>query len=88
MGLVFSLDVLRLNVGLINYFEYDIILSESEVLTMKIKIEIEIENCYECPFAKEVREMGYCATDCSQLGCYSTIPDRGVRKDCPFKNNT
>ena len=54
---------------------------------MKIKIEIEIENCYECPFAKEVREMGYCATECGQLGCYSTIPDRGIRKDCPFKNN-
>jgi hypothetical protein len=51
---------------------------------MKIKIEMEIESCQECPFAHEEREMGYCATECSKLGVYNPIPNKGFRKDCPF----
>ena len=51
---------------------------------MKIKIEMEISSCEECPFTKQVREHGYSATECSKLGSYSTIPDEGFRKDCPF----
>jgi hypothetical protein len=58
---------------------------------MKIKIEMEIKSCWECPFAREVREMGYNATECSKLGVYNSIPNKGFRKDCPFiksnKNN-
>jgi hypothetical protein len=53
---------------------------------MVIKIEIEIQNCNECPFTMKVDEMGYHAIECSKLGCYSTIPEQGIRKDCPFKN--
>ena len=51
---------------------------------MKIKIELEISSCQECPFAKNVYEHGYSATDCSKLGAYATIADKGFRKDCPF----
>lgn len=51
---------------------------------MVIKIEMEIQNCNECPFAVKVNEMGYRATECGKLGCYSTIPKQGIRKDCPF----
>ena len=51
---------------------------------MKIKIEMEINSCKECPFAEQVREHGYSGTDCSKLDPYSTIADKGFRKDCPF----
>ena len=51
---------------------------------MIIKIEMEINSCKECPFAVRVYEQGYSATDCSKLGSYSTIADKGFRKDCPF----
>lgn len=51
---------------------------------MKIKIEMEINSCKECPFAVRVYEQGYSATDCSKLGPYATIADKGFRKDCPF----
>ena len=51
---------------------------------MKIKIETEINSCRECPFAIQVREFGYSATDCSKLGPYVAIASEGFRKDCPF----
>ena len=51
---------------------------------MKIKVEMEISSCKECPFAVRVYEQGYSATDCSKLGAYATIADKGFRKDCPF----
>lgn len=53
---------------------------------MKIKIEMEINNCYECPFTVKVREHGYSDTECSKKGSYSSIPTQGIREDCPFKN--
>ena len=52
---------------------------------MKIKIEMEIEHCYQCPFKKKVYEQGYSAFDCSKLGPYRTILDKGIRNDCPFR---
>lgn len=53
---------------------------------MKIKIEMEIENCYDCPLVRQVREQGYCATECKYTP-YGEIPDKGIRKDCPFKKS-
>ena len=50
---------------------------------MKIKIEMEIENCYDCPFTRKVYEQGYSATDCKYIA-YGEIPKKGIRKDCPF----
>lgn len=55
---------------------------------MKIKIEMEIENCTNCPFTVQVREQGYSARECTKLGCYSAIPNKGIRKDCPFIEKT
>lgn len=52
---------------------------------MKIKIEIEIEHCSECPFTKTYREHGCTMTECSKCGAYSEIPEQGIRKDCPFR---
>jgi hypothetical protein len=51
---------------------------------MKIKIEMEIEHCYQCPYADYVSEMGYNGTECKLLGAYSTIPQTGIKKNCPF----
>ena len=47
-----------------------------------IKIEMEIENCYNCPFIRKIHEHGYCATVCHIM--YGEIPLKGIRKDCPF----
>lgn len=52
---------------------------------MKIKIEMDIENCYECPFKTRVYEQGYSATECTKLPPYSSIEDEGIREDCPFR---
>lgn len=55
---------------------------------MKIKIELQIENCYECPFKKRVYEQGYSATDCTKTGIpYDTIPPKGIKKNCPFRKS-
>lgn len=51
---------------------------------MKIIIEKEIENCYECPFHSYVSEQGYCADECKYIS-YGTIPEKGILKNCPFK---
>jgi hypothetical protein len=51
---------------------------------MKIKIEMEIENCYDCPFKMKVYEHGYSAIDCTKLPPYHTIAQEGIRTDCPF----
>lgn len=51
---------------------------------MKITFEKEINNCNECPFAEYVNTQGYSATECSRLPPYSTIPDEGIRYNCPF----
>lgn len=51
---------------------------------MKIKIEMEIESCHDCPFKTRVYEQGYCATDCTKLPPYHEIANKGFRPDCPF----
>lgn len=51
---------------------------------MKIIIEKEIENCYECPFHSYVSEQGYCGDECKYIS-YGTIPEKGILKNCPFK---
>jgi len=50
----------------------------------KRKVELTVENCTECPFACESVEQGACLTICKKLGGYSTIPKKGIRKDCPL----
>lgn len=51
---------------------------------MKIKIEMEIENCYDCPFKTRIYELGYCATECAKLPPFHKIAREGLRPDCPF----
>lgn len=51
---------------------------------MKIKIEMEIESCRDCPFKTRVYEQGYSAIDCTKLPPYHEIADKGFRPDCPF----
>ena len=51
---------------------------------MKVKIEMEIEDCQHCLFTERVYEQGYFGTDCTKLGAYATIPRQGFRPDCPF----
>ena len=53
-------------------------------MKIKIKIEMEIENCYDCPFKEKVREHGYSVTECIKLPPYHTIALEGIRTDCPF----
>lgn len=55
---------------------------------MKIKIEMEINSCKECPFTVQVHGHGYSGTDCRKLGPYATIAVDGFRKDCPFLKET
>lgn len=55
---------------------------------MKVQLFHEIKNCYDCPFAVKIYQQGYSSTDCSKLGAYSTIPKKGIHKNCPFKNET
>lgn len=52
---------------------------------MLIKIEEEIEHCYQCPYAVSWVEQGAHGTDCSKIDNYASIPDKGIRKDCPFR---
>lgn len=52
---------------------------------MKIKIELDIQNCYECPFVENIHEHGFCGNCCQKIA-YGMIPKQGIRKDCPFKN--
>lgn len=54
---------------------------------MKVKIEMEIENCYECPFKVYVYEQGYSATECAKLPLYNPIAGKGVLPNCPFLPN-
>lgn len=49
-----------------------------------IKIEKEIENCYECPLTTEVYTQGFCGTVC-EFDTYSIIPREGILKNCPFR---
>lgn len=51
---------------------------------MKIKIEMEIESCHDCPFKTRVREQGYSATDCTKLPPYNPIAEKGFLPNCPF----
>lgn len=53
---------------------------------MKIKIELDIQNCYECPFVERIREQGLCGDFCEKI-TYGAIPYQGIRKDCPFKKS-
>ena len=45
---------------------------------------MEINSCRECPFTVRVYEQGYSDIECSKLKPYSSIADKGFRKDCPF----
>ena len=50
-----------------------------------VKFEKELEHCQKCPFSYRVYEQG-CSDDiCSKLGVYASIPDKGIRPDCPFR---
>ena len=51
---------------------------------MKIKIEMEIESCKECPFHTHVCEQGYSATECTKLPPYNPIAEKGFLPNCPF----
>lgn len=51
---------------------------------MKVKIEMEIEQCCNCPFAEFYTEHGFSGYLCTKLSPYTTIPQTGIRKDCPF----
>lgn len=51
---------------------------------MKVKVELEITECQNCPFTDHVYEQGYCGTDCTKLGAYTKIPRQGFRPDCPL----
>ena len=51
---------------------------------MKVKIELEIKECQNCPFTDHVYEHGCYETDCTKLGAYAKIPRQGFRPDCPL----
>jgi hypothetical protein len=55
---------------------------------MKIKIEMEIESCKECPFHTRVYEQGYSATECTKLPPYHPIAEKGFLPNCPFLQKT
>lgn len=45
-----------------------------------------IKGCQNCPFKHQVYEQGFCGTTCKLLRNHSTIPEKGVLKNCPLKN--
>lgn len=49
---------------------------------MKIKIEMEIQHCHECPFAERYVEHGFSGKVCAKCGY--VIPKQGILKNCPF----
>ena len=49
---------------------------------MKIKIEMEIQHCYECPFTEKIGEHGFSGKVCEKCGY--DIPKQGILKKCPF----
>ena len=51
---------------------------------MKVKVELDIKECQDCPFTVHIYEQGYSGTDCTKLGAYATIPRQGFRPDCPL----
>lgn len=51
---------------------------------VKIKLEKEIENCYECPFTVYIYEQGFCGT-CCKFNPYVIIPNKGIYEKCPFR---
>jgi hypothetical protein len=53
---------------------------------MKIKVEMEIEHCYECPFKVRVYEQGYAATECTKPPPYNPIAEKGILPECPCLN--
>lgn len=53
---------------------------------MKVKVEMEINNCYACPFKERVYEQGFCGEVCGRSKkAYATIPKKGIAKDCPLR---
>ena len=53
---------------------------------MKIKIEMDINTCQECPYAQKIVEHGFSATVCSKSkDLYDIIPNQGIKHDCPLK---
>ena len=51
---------------------------------MKIKIEMEIETCKECPLKTRVYEHVYAATESTKLPPYNPIAEKGFLPNCPF----
>lgn len=51
---------------------------------MKVKVELEVKECQNCPFTDHAYEHGCYETDCTKLGAYAKIPRQGFRPDCPL----
>ena len=51
---------------------------------MKVKVELEVKECQNCPFTDHAYEPGCYETDCTKLGAYAKIPRQGFRPDCPL----
>lgn len=51
---------------------------------MKVKVELEVKECQNCPFTDHTYEHGCYETDCTKLGAYAKIPRQGFRPDCPL----
>ena len=52
-----------------------------------IKFETVVDECRSCPFLNHVSEQGFCADVCNLIEGYGAVtPNRGIHKDCPFRN--
>ena len=50
-----------------------------------MKTVLEFYNCRNCPLHFHVMEQGCCGDFCSLI-FYGTIPNSGIREDCPLKD--
>lgn len=49
---------------------------------MRINIDVEVNNCTQCPFKEHIYEQGFCGYICTKTG--GTIPKYGILGSCPF----
>ncbi len=49
-----------------------------------MRIELDFHTCHDCPFKIHITEQGCCGDFCSKI-YYGSIPNNGIRKDCPLK---
>lgn len=49
---------------------------------MRIKVDIDVNNCTQCPFKEHIYEQGFCGYRCNKTG--HTIPKYGILGSCPF----